>query len=228
MELILDGVLSPEELSKIAKLLKCAKWEDGSASAGTQARHMKANLQLTRHTDTEMEIQQLVRSGLARNPNFYSAALPRKLFAPRINRYDNEHPRYGRHIDNALLPISGKHDEYLRADISCTIFLNNPEEYEGGELIFDRGFKQEGVKLCAGDAILYPANTVHEVAPVRSGYRHACFFWIQSFVRHVTQRTMLYNLDKTIMKLRTQLGDSSEAIELVGLYHNLLREWSDA
>jgi len=227
MKVVLSKVLFPEELRNIQNLLNQVKWEDGRLSAGSQAAHVKANLQLLRDSPEEGEIQSLVLSGLNRHPAFLSAALPRKILSPRINRYDAQHPHYGRHIDNALRLTRPLGNDYVRTDISCTVFLNSPSEYEGGELIFEDSFQRNVVKLNAGDAILYPGNTVHEVTKVTQGHRHACFLWIQSFVKSPTQREMLYQLDTTLMGLRERVGDFPESVVLTGLYHNLLREWSE-
>lgn len=227
MKIVLSKVLNADELKKIQDLLHQVDWEDGRLSAGTQAIQVKENLQVPKNAHEEREIQSLVLAGLNRHPLFLSAALPRKIFRPRINRYDAQHPRYGKHIDNALRLVSASEHEYVRTDISCTVFLTSPSEYEGGELVFEDSFQRNVVKLNAGDAILYPGNTLHEVTPVTRGVRHACFLWIQSFVRSATQREMLYQLDSTLMGLRHRIGDFQESVELTGLYHKLLREWSE-
>ncbi len=228
MKIVLSDVLNSGDLQMIHNLLDQVKWEDGRLSAGTQAIQVKENLQVPKNAYEEREIQSLVLAGLNRHPLFLSAALPRKILLPRINRYDTRHPRYGRHIDNALRLINSAENEYVRTDISCTVFLTPPSEYEGGELVFEDSFRRNVVKLNAGDAILYPGNTVHEVTPVTRGVRHACFLWIQSFVRSATQREMLYQLDSSLIGLRSRIGDFHESVELSGLYHNLLREWSEA
>ena len=228
MKIVLSNVLNADELIKIQNLLDRVEWEDGRLSAGTQAIQVKENLQVPKNTAEEREVQSLVLAGLNRHPLFLSAALPRKILRPRINRYDAQHPRYGKHIDNALRLVSATEQEYVRTDISCTVFLNPPSEYEGGELVFEDSLQRNVVKLKAGDAILYPGNTVHEVTPVTLGVRHACFLWIQSFVKSAIQREMLYQLDSSLIGLRSRIGDYHESVELTGLYHNLLREWSEA
>ena len=228
MKIVLSKVLSSDELKKVKDLLSHVKWEDGRLSAGAQAVKVKANLQVPKDVSEEAEIQSLVLAGLNRHPLFLSAALPRKILRPRINRYDAQHPSYGKHIDNALRLMNATENEYVRTDISCTVFLNPPSEYEGGELIFEDSFQRNVVKLKAGDAILYPGNTVHEVTPVTQGYRHACFLWIQSFVKSMNQREMLYQLDSSLISIQNRIGAFQESVVLTGLYHNLLREWSES
>lgn len=227
MKIALQQVLHTAELKQIKVHLDNAPWEDGRSSAGQQAKLVKANLQLKKHSHADTEIQSIVLAGLHRHPLFHSAALPRKILRPRINRYDAEYPSYGKHIDNALRIESGSTQDYVRTDVSCTVFLNSPTEYDGGELILEDSFHRQSIKLNAGDAILYPGNTVHEVTPVTRGYRHACFLWIQSFVRSSDQRSMLHQLDTSLIQLRERHGETKESVELTGLYHNLLREWSD-
>lgn len=226
MKLKLPSVLTAAELSRASVLLQEADWEDGRQSAGSQARLVKNNLQLPHHCEAASEIRSMILTGLNRHPLFYSATLAHKIFTPRINRYDPRHPHYGKHVDNAIRARAGQMEDYVRADISCTVFLNNPDEYEGGELVFEDEFERHSIKLQAGDAIIYPGNTVHEVHPVTRGFRHASFLWVQSLVRASDQRAMLFRLDANIMKLRDQLGETPETVELVGLYHNLLREWA--
>lgn len=227
MKIVLSKVLSLDDLKIVKDLLCHAKWEDGRLSAGAQAVQVKANLQLPKNVSEEAEIQSLVLAGLNRHPLFLSAALPRKILRPRINRYDAQNQSYGKHIDNALRLMRSAENEYVRTDISCTVFLNPPCEYEGGELVFEDSFQRNVVKLEAGDAILYPGNTVHEVTPVTQGYRHACFLWIQSFVKSAIQREMLYQLDTNLISIQDRIGDFQESVALTGLYHNLLREWSE-
>lgn len=226
MKLKLQGVLTPAELDRAKQLLEHADWEDGRQSAGSQARLVKDNLQLPHHSEAATELRAMILAGLSQHPLFYSVTLAHKIFTPRINRYDPAHPHYGKHVDNAIRARAGLAEDYVRADISCTVFLNDPDEYDGGELVFEDGLERHSIKLTAGDAIVYPGNTVHEVRPVTRGHRHASFLWIQSLVRSSDQRSMLFSLDANIMKLRDQLGDTPETVELVGLYHNLLREWA--
>jgi PKHD-type hydroxylase len=170
----------------------------------------------------------MVLNGLNRSPLFFSAALPLRIFTPRINRYGGEANTYGNHIDNAIrLKVSeAGQTEYVRTDVSCTVFLNEPDEYEGGELTVSDTYGTRGVKLPAGHAVLYPGTSLHQVTPVTRGHRVACFLWVQSMVRSDEQRRLLYELDMNILALRQQHGETPEATALTGTYHNLLRMWA--
>ena len=226
MLLHIPDILNAQELRRARELLAGAAWDDGKQSAGVQAAQVKNNEQLPHDCEAAREIRTLVLRGLDRSPAFFSAALPKKVFTPRINRYGGSSNHYGRHIDNAIraLPDSGQR---VRTDISCTVFLAEPDEYEGGELCISDTFGDQAVKLPAGHMVLYPGTSLHEVRPVTRGQRLACFFWIESMVRSDEQRRLLYELDMNLLRLRQQHGENAETTALTGTYHNLLRMWSD-
>jgi PKHD-type hydroxylase len=224
----LPELLSPDTVRQARELLLAlpeSDWADGRDSAGAQARTVKDNLQLPHEHPVAAQIRHWVFAGLDQSGMFFSAALPLKVFTPRINRYTPEFPHYGLHIDNAVrLKADGQR---VRTDLSCTVFLNDPDEYEGGELSAQDRDTVHRVKLPAGHAVLYPGNTLHEVTPVTRGQRLACFFWIESMVRSDEQRRILFDLDMNLLKLRQQHGETPETTALTGIYHNLLRQWAD-
>jgi PKHD-type hydroxylase len=226
MLLHIPDILNAQELRRARELLANAAWDDGKQSAGLQAAQVKNNEQLPHDCEAAREIRALVLRGLDRSPAFFSAALPKKVFTPRINRYGGSSNHYGRHIDNAIraLPDAGQR---VRTDISCTVFLAEPDAYEGGELCIADTYGEQTVKLPAGHMVLYPGTSLHEVRPVTGGQRLACFFWIESMVRSDEQRRLLYELDMNLLRLRQQHGDTAETTALTGTYHNLLRMWSD-
>ena len=222
----LKNVLTPEELRQARALLgDDAPWVDGRTSAGGQAVAQKANRQLAQESAQAANLQALVLAAVRRDPVFFSAALPRRIFNPLFNRYDPEAPRYGPHVDGAVLH-SRATQEWVRTDISCTIFLADPAEYDGGDLTVQDTFGSRRVKLPAGDAVLYPGTSVHEVTPVTRGARLASFFWIESMVRSDERRRLLFDLDMNLLKLRERHGETAEATALTGIYHNLLRQWA--
>jgi len=229
MLLSLPDILSPEDLNLARRLLADAPWTDGRDSAGPQARTVKNNQQLPHDSEAAQAIRTMVLNGLNRSPLFFSAALPLRIFTPRVNRYGGEANTYGNHIDNAIrLKVNeAGHTEYVRTDVSCTVFLNEPDEYEGGELTVSDTYGTRGVKLPAGHAVLYPGTSLHQVTPVTRGHRVACFLWVQSMVRSDEQRRLLYELDMNILALRQQHGETNETTGLTGTYHNLLRMWAE-
>lgn len=226
MMLVVENVLTPDELANIRKLIDIAEWEPGRETAGAQAALLKNNEQLDHDSEPMRAIRQTVLTALDRHPVFFSATLPKRVFPPRVNRYQGASNHFGAHVDNAIrfAPHTGQR---VRTDISCTLFLADPDSYDGGELIVHEPGGARSVKLNAGDAILYPGTTVHEVAPVTRGARLACFMWIESMVRDNTRRQMLYELDRTIVALRNEQGDNPHSVALTGTYHNLLRMWAD-
>ena len=229
MLLHLKNLLGPEELARARSLLgDAAPWTDGASTAGGQAVAHKRNAQLAQDSAQAAELQQLVLAALRRDPLFFSAALPRKIFNPLFNRYSGDMNHYGPHVDGAVLH-SRASQEWVRTDLSCTLFLADPDEYDGGELrVHDGhgGLASQAVKLAAGDALLYPGTSVHEVTPVTRGARLASFFWIESMVRSDEQRRTLFELDMNLLRLRQRHGESAETIALSGVYHNLLRQWA--
>ena len=228
MFLHIPHILDVEELATARRLLgPDAPWLDGRSSAGAQALAQKNNAQLAQTSPQAQQLRTLVLSALQRAPLFFSAALPQKIFNPLFNRYSGESNFYGPHIDGAVLHSQAT-GQWVRSDISCTLFLSAPDEYEGGELLIQQTQGERRIKLPAGDLILYPGSTVHQVTPVTRGVRLASFFWVQSMVRSTTQRELLYDMDMHLLALRQSLGESDPSvIGLTGTYHNLLRQWAD-
>ena len=226
MLLTINNVLTADELNHARMLIARAPWATGRESAGRQAARVKNNEQVPHECDEAREIRALVLRGLDRHPRFFSATLPKRVFPPRVNRYGGEMNSFGDHVDNSIrfAPDTGLR---IRTDISCTLFLAAPDEYDGGELVIQDSGGPRSVKLAAGDAVIYPGTTLHQVTPVTRGYRLACFFWIESMVRDIEQRRLLFDLDSTIMNLRNEQGETAAAIALTGTYHNLLRMWAD-
>ncbi len=222
----LRNVLTAEELRQARSLLDGADWLDGRSTAGAQAVHYKNNEQLPQGSEAARALQALVLRALDRHALFFSAALPKKIFNPLFNRYGGEANCYGKHVDNAVMH-SRSNGQRVRSDVSCTVFLAEPEEYDGGELVIDDTYGSREIKLPAGDAVLYPSTSVHGVAPVTRGHRLASFFWVESMVRSDEQRRLLFDLDMTLMRLREREGETEEAVALTGTYHNLLRMWAD-
>ncbi|WP_332747224.1 Fe2+-dependent dioxygenase [Hydrogenophaga sp.] len=225
MLLTLPDILSPEDLRQARQALARAPWVDGRESAGSQAREAKNNQQLPHDCEAAQAIRNLVLRGLDHNPRFFSAALPLKVFTPRINRYGGPANAYGNHIDNAVRVLPD--GQRVRTDISCTVFLNDPADYDGGELVVADTYGEHRIKLPAGHAVIYPGTSLHQVRPVTRGERLACFFWVQSMVRSDEQRRLLFDLDMNLLALRQRHGETLETTALTGTYHNLLRQWSD-
>ncbi len=217
-------LLTPDELDALRTLLASAPWEDGRASAGNQAVHVKRNQQLPRNGAPERQAQTLVRQALDRSADFLAAALPLRVVPPYFNRYRESGEHYGAHIDGSIR--TDGNGERVRTDLSCTVFLSDPAGYEGGELVVRDGQMARSVKLPAGHAVLYSAHHVHEVRPVTRGERLASFFWVQSLVRSSEQRRLLHELDQSLMALRAD-GETDVTVALAGTYHNLLRMWSE-
>jgi PKHD-type hydroxylase len=225
MLLHIPQVLNSAELLELRKLLSAANWADGKVTAGTQSEQVKRNIQLPETSAEAEQARQIVLKALSRNALFFSAALPKKIYPPLFNQY-REGMDFGAHIDNAVRThaISGMH---VRTDISCTLFIADPESYEGGELVIEDTYGHQMVKLPAGDMVLYPGTSLHHVRPVTQGARLASFFWIQSMIREDAQRTLLFDMDAAIATLREQVGDNAAVIRLTGNYHNLIRMWAD-
>ncbi len=226
MLLHLKNVLNAAELSSARQTLEASSWADGRSTAGVQAVHAKNNQQLPQKGEAAQALQTLVLQAFNRHAIFFSAALPKKIFNPLFNRYGGDTNHYGKHVDGAVLH-SARSGERVRSDLSCTLFLAEPHEYDGGELVIDDTYGSQRIKLAAGDAVLYPGTSVHGVAPVTRGHRLASFFWVESMVRSDEQRRLLFDLDMTLMRLRETQADSEAAVALTGTYHNLLRMWAD-
>jgi len=219
-------VLSPQALAQAQTLLADADWQDGRLTAGPQALQVKNNEQLAPLSETSRQLQALVLGALERNTTFFSAALPKRVLPPMFNRYGGASNAYGNHVDQAIRYAPGT-GQRVRTDLSCTLFLAEPADYEGGELVIADTYGEQRVRLAAGDAVLYPGTSVHRVEPVTRGARLASFFWIESMVRSDEQRRLLFEMDQALMRLRGEQGESEAAVQLTGTYHNLLRMWAD-
>jgi len=221
MILHIPRLLTPDQVRQCDEALNAAAWADGRVTAGDQSSLAKRNLQLAEDAPESKALGELILKALAANALFMSAALPLKVYPPLFNRYA-EGMGFGDHIDNAIRtsPVTGAR---YRTDLSCTLFLSDPDEYEGGELVVDERL----VKLPAGDMVLYPAGRVHSVRPVTRGERRASFFWAESMVADEGQRDLLHRLDQAVASARADLGDAHPAaVALVGVYHNLIRIWA--
>ena len=221
----IQGLLDAQRLSAVEALLREATWEDGRATAGFQSAPVKRNLQLAQGSAAAQQAGDTILRALERHPDFISAALPRHVYPPLFNRYEPG-MSFGAHVDNAVRQVPGTHHR-LRIDLSATLFLSAREDYDGGELIIEDASDGQSVKLAAGDMILYPATTVHRVAPVTRGVRDAAFFWVQSMVRDDGARSILFDLDRSIAELAHTARDSPALVRLTGCYHNLIRCWAE-
>jgi PKHD-type hydroxylase len=219
-----EAVLTPEQVALCRERLAASTWVDGKVTAGSQSAAVKRNLQIPQDSPVALELDDLILGALGRNQDFVSAALPLRVYPPLFNRYDAG-MAFDTHVDNAIR-FSGQ--VRLRTDISCTLFLSDPDEYDGGELIIEDVYGEHAVKLPAGDMILYPATSLHRVAPITRGSRWAAFFWTQSMVKSDEQRALLHTLDRNVQRLTAKLGPTDpEVVSLTGVYHNLLRTWAE-
>lgn len=226
MLITIPDVFSPDEVRALRKTLDGADWEDGRNTAGVQSAQTKRNQQLSATSDVVRDLGQSILERLSQTPLFLSAALPLRILPPMFNRYETGET-FGVHVDNAIRsnPFNG---EPLRTDLSMTLFLSEPEDYDGGELIIEDHYGPQMVKLPAGHMVLYPSTSLHEVRPVTRGARVSSFFWLQSMVRSDTQRSLLFDLDQTIQDLADQLGaDDAQVRRLTGIYHNMIRQWTE-
>jgi len=227
MLLHVPDVLSAMQVALFRERLAHASWADGAITAGHQSVQVKRNAQLPEDEPIARELRAVVLEALGRSPTFLAAALPRRIFPPLFNRY-GEGASFGAHVDNAVrYPRAGESREPVRTDLSVTLFLSAPDEYDGGELLIENSFGTHRVKLPAGDLLLYPATSLHQVTAITRGERVASFFWVQSLIRSDAQRRVLFDLDTSIQQLSAQLPGNPELVRLTGVYHNLLREWSD-
>ncbi|MFC7396237.1 Fe2+-dependent dioxygenase [Chelatococcus sp. GCM10030263] len=219
-------VLTPEEVAHARRVLEEAAWVDGKVTAGEQAAKAKFNLQIPEDSPAAREVGSLVLRALGRNPLFNSVALPLRVLPPMFNRYDVG-MKFDAHVDGAVRAIPGA-GMRMRADVSTTLFLTPPEDYDGGELVIEDTYGKQVVKLPAGDMVVYPASSLHSVTEVTRGSRWSSFFWTQSMVKNDGERTLLYDLDMAIIKTRQQLPDDNRAVvALTSVYHNLLRRWAE-
>ena len=227
MLLHIPDVLTPEEVAYFRKTLEAADWTDGRETVGFQGAQVKRNLQLPEASAVKAELGRLVLAALERNPLYFSAALPMKVLPPRFNCYRSG-GEYGFHIDGAVMLLGTPEQRtHVRSDISCTLFLCEPDEYDGGELVVSDTYGEHEVKLPAGDMIVYPSSSLHKVTPVTRGARLASFFWVQSMVRDDGRRRLLFEMDTALESLRRQDADASAVLKLTGIYHNLLRQWAE-
>lgn len=226
MAIRIPKVLSAEELVYCRDELLKADWSDGRHSAGYLSRAVKDNHQLPDDHPLAARLGKIILRALGNNDLFTTAALPMKMVPPLFNRY-SDNQTYGRHVDGAIRPVAGT-DLRVRTDLSATLFLCDPEDYDGGELCIEDSYGPRSIKLPAGDMVLYPGTSVHYVRPVTHGVRLASFFWIQSMVRQEQQRTILFELDSAIQKMAGEDQDQIALTDLAGVYHNLLRMWADS
>jgi PKHD-type hydroxylase len=225
MLLTIPDLLSAEQVSSARELLDKADWVDGKVTAGPQSARAKRNQQLPEGSAIADTLGDMILTALQRNALFVSAALPLRVFPPLFNRYEGGQA-FGNHVDNAIRQIAGT-GHRIRTDLSATLFLAEPAEYEGGELIVEDTYGVHRVKLPAGDMVLYPSSSLHSVTSVTGGARVASFFWIQSMIRDDGRRTLLFDLDVAIQQLSRDVPAHSSVVQLTGVYHNLLRQWAE-
>ena len=221
-----EAVLTKAEVAQCRSVLENTPWVDGKITAGAQSALAKHNLQVPEDAPQARALGETVLRALGRSQGFNSAAVPFRVFPPLFNRYDVG-MKFGAHVDNAIRFIAGPNIR-VRTDLSATLFLSEPEDYDGGELVIEDTYGTQSVKFAAGDMVLYPATSLHRVEEITRGSRWASFFWIQSMVKDDGGRTLLYQLDQSIIKTRAELGDKREAVlGLTAVYHNLLRKWAE-
>ncbi len=226
MLITIPDVFTPEEVRTIRDQLDTAAWDNSNKTAGVQSAEVKHNQQLDAKDATAQNLGKLILERLGHTPLFLSAALPLKILPPLFNRYE-QGETFGLHVDNAirLNPYNGEH---IRTDLSMTLFFSEPEEYDGGVLEIEDHYGTQSVKLPAGHMVLYPSTSLHRVTPVTRGARVSSFFWLQSMIKANEQRTTMYELDQTIQTLAARFGTNDpEVVRLTGIYHNLIRTWSE-
>src|SRR5262245_27545208 len=218
-------VLTPEQVARCKDVMQKASWIDGRVTAGHQSEKVKNNLQLPETAPEARELGDMVLGALSRNNLFFSAVLPKQVFPPLFNRYDSG-MTFGQHVDNAIRGYLNT-SLNIRTDVSATLFISAPEDYDGGELVVNDTYGQHAAKLPAGDMVVYPGTSLHHVTPITRGSRIASFFWIQSMIRDVTQRSLLFDLDMAIVRLSRDHPEHHSIVELTAIYHNLLRQWTE-
>ena len=221
----IPAVLTKEELVQCQSAFAASGWVDGKITAGIQSGEAKHNLQLQEGSHEARQLGEVILRALGQNPLFTAAALPLRVFPPLFNRYD-EGMRFDAHVDNAIRFVPGANVR-VRTDISATLFISEPKDYDGGELVIEDTYGLQRVKLQAGDMVLYPGTSLHKVTPVTRGERIGCFSWIQSLLREDAQRRLMFDLDTSIRRLTQDLPEHPALTQLTGVYHNLLRRWSD-
>ena len=224
---VIADVLTPGQVARARELLARAAWVDGRITAGAQSAGVKKNLQVAEDDAGARDLQQVILRALGTNEAFVSAALPLRVFPPLFNRYEADAGHaFGAHVDNAIRFAGGQR---FRTDVSCTLFLSDPADYDGGELVIEDTYGGQAVKLAAGSMVVYPGTSLHRVEPVTRGARWASFFWAQSMVADDGRRALLHGLDRSVIEARAKLGDQDATVlRLTATYHNLLRQWADA
>ena len=226
MLVCIPNVLDAAQIVSLRERLDRANsWVDGRVTAGYQGAPVKFNQQIDELSDVAMACQRIVVSALERHPTFISAVLPNAIYPPMFNRY-GEGMKFGAHVDGSVR-INPQTGAKLRTDVSATLFLTNPDDYDGGELQIEDTFGRHGIKLGAGDMVVYPATSLHQVTPITRGTRTACFFWVQSLIREDSQRALLHDMDNAIQRLNQTDADEIARRSLIGCYHNLVRQWSE-
>lgn len=230
MLITIEKVLNAEQVTAARNRLAAAEWIDGRVTAGYQAQEVKRNAQIPENSPVSKELGEMVLAGLARSPRFMAAALPLRVFPPMFNSYAGGQT-FGTHVDTAIRQLSST-GQRIRTDLSATLFLTPPEEYDGGDLVVEDSYGEKRVKLPAGDMVLYPATSLHRVEPVTRGNRVSSFFWIQSMIRQDAHRTLLFDLDSSIQRLASSEQAhapevKASSVQLTGVYHNLLRQWAE-
>jgi len=225
MLIAIPDVLTADELAQMRTALSKAQWVDGKVTAGYQAQAVKDNLQLAEGDPAAVSLGEMILAALARTPLFMSAVLPLRVFPPMFNRYTGG-GHFGAHVDTAIRALAST-GQRIRTDLSATLFLSAPDQYDGGELLIEDTYGVHSVKLPAGHMVLYPATSLHRVTPVTRGARLASFFWIQSMIRDDADRTLLYDLDTAIQRFAKDAPGNAAGVQLTGVYHNLLRRWAE-
>jgi PKHD-type hydroxylase len=225
MLLAIPDLLSAEQVASARDLLDKAEWVDGKVTAGPQSARTKHNMQIPEGSAAAETVGDMILTALQRNPLFISAALPLRVFPPLFNLYQGGH-KFGNHVDNAIRQIAAS-GHRIRTDLSATLFLAEPEEYDGGELTVEDTYGVHKVKLPAGHMVLYPSSSLHSVTPVTRGARMASFFWVQSMIRDDARRTLLFDMDVAIQQLARDVPAHPAIVQLTGVYHNLLRQWAE-
>jgi PKHD-type hydroxylase len=225
MLLHIPEVLTQTEVGHCRSLLQQANWVDGRVTAGYQSGRVKDNMQLPEDHPAAQEMGDLILAALEKNALFMAAALPLRVFPPLFNRYSGGQS-FGSHVDNSIRQVKGT-PHRVRTDLSATLFLTGPDEYDGGELVIEDNYGVQSVKFPPGHMVLYPATSLHHVRPVTRGARICSFFWIQSMVRDDGERTLLFDLDTAIQRIVAESPEHPSALQLTGVYHNLLRRWAE-
>jgi len=227
MLIAIPDLLSAAELADVRQIIDAADWIDGNATSGPQSALAKRNEQLPEDSDASKQAGRLILEALGRSPLFVASSLPLKIYPPLFNSY-GEGQEFDTHVDNAIRIKRGS-DYRIRSDLSVTVFLEAPENYDGGELLIEDHYGVQRVKLPAGQAVVYPSSSLHRVTPITRGRRVASFFWLQSMIRDAEARRTLFDLDRAVQRLTGELGGKDRSvIELTGVYHNLLRRWADS